>query len=209
MAIPKENAKAVARAVLIGLVLLLGAARMVYYWNRPSDAEVQARMQEGYKHMQAFHEAEERMHPERFPFSKRTITEEERKALAALANETPEQRERRKANEEQDRAKAKAVIDAFLKEVLAGNLQAAYRMTTADFKVRVGQEYFESMARNPAIQGSKQCRILGGVLASPTVWEELSGPPDPNTATTIVNITVAKEDGLWAVFNFTVGQRNP
>lgn len=98
---------------------------------------------------------------------------------------------------------ARILIESFLKEVRADNLKAAYGMTSASFKMRVGEADFEDMiGKHPGIKETDKCQVSGTVYyPNGSASMQVSSPKA--AAKTVVEIKVKKEVA-WEIDAFTV-----
>ncbi len=122
-----------------------------------------------------------------------------------------EMQKRQQERENSNKAKSEKFVAAFLQEVKGGRAEAAYAMTTVDYRKRVSLEQFRELLQKNADVLRRVPRLLAGGL-------------DPDTATTFryeattlrggggfvkVGVTVVKEGEEWKVDQLTVEPHDP
>ena len=101
-----------------------------------------------------------------------------------------------------DAAVGRRVADAFLEQVRAGQLDAAWKSTTAEFKSDEGRESFirdvksKPFLRQPLAFVNYEVTNLNGLTRAQCIYESTAGKQSPAAR---LRIIVAQDAGEWRV----------
>ncbi|MBL8849227.1 MAG: hypothetical protein JNG89_06065 [Planctomycetaceae bacterium] len=105
-----------------------------------------------------------------------------------------------------DDAEARAVVTRFIDQLRAGEIDAAWESTTADFKSDEGRESFRKYVKGkPVLAGPLEIAELKQVeIHGLTRWEAVLHPPSETKPPAIVRTMIAQEGDAWRVERLVV-----